>query len=229
MSDQTTWPPAEGVTTPNVPSKNAVFSVTASTKINAPASFIFDILLNTSTYPEWSTFIPKATIGSHLVSTNAQTSETTSPDSVLKLGSKFTFYANMSTDPPSKAKLHPTNLIVTDISTPTNPSNYIPAATLTLEPTYTKDLGSVYRVAWMSHKSGALDVGPTAERFNEVIVLGEELCEIRTWECMGGVISHVVKWMYRATLDGKLQDWCDELKVYGELEWKKEWARSGTK
>jgi len=230
MSDLIIWPPPEGVTTPKVPSKNAVFSVTASTKIHAPASFILEILLTTSTYPEWSTFIPKVTIESHPASTNEQTSDasTISPDPVLKIGSIFTFYANMSTDAPSKAKLYPTNLIVTDISTPAKQSTYIPAATLTSEPTYTKDLGSVYRVAWTSHKSGILDVGPTAERFNEVIVLGEELCEVRTWECMGGVVAHAVKWMYRATLDRKLQDWCDELKVYGELEWKKEGGKSGT-
>jgi hypothetical protein len=218
------------VTTPNVPSKDAILLLTASTKINAPASFIFDILMNTSTYPAWSTFIPKVTIESHPSPPESQTTAgATSPDQdpVLKLDTKFTFYANMSSDPPSKAKLHPTRLVVTDISTPSSQSTYIPAAELASEPTYTKDLSSVYRVAWMSLKSGMFDVGPTAERFNEVIVLGEESCEVRTWECMSGVTAHAVKWIYKTTLEGKLQDWCDEVKKYGEVEWKKEWGRSG--
>ncbi|KAF2680261.1 hypothetical protein K458DRAFT_421488 [Lentithecium fluviatile CBS 122367] len=123
---------------------------------------------------------------------------------------------------PTSSKSFPTHLIVTDISTPSQPSNYIPLSTLTSESTYTSDLSTVYRVAWAGDKTGLLPSGPNTERFHEVIVKGEELCEVRTWECMGGVLAHAVKWMYRKTLETRFAEWCGELKGYGEKRWREE-------
>ncbi|KAF2034597.1 hypothetical protein EK21DRAFT_55892 [Setomelanomma holmii] len=209
MSSQpTTWPPQSGLTTPTVPLKTQVFSLHASTTIHTPASFIFAILLDTSTYPDWCTFIPKVDIVSP------------SPNSgILTSGMKITFHACMGA---AGSSTRPTPLVVTDISTPTNPSEYIPASTLTSDPTYTSDLSTVYRVSWASDKSSSSAVGPSTERFHEVLVWGEEECKVRTWECMGGAVAHVVKWMYKGTLEGKFESWCAELKGYGERKWGEE-------
>jgi hypothetical protein len=216
MSDQTSvWPPAEGATTPRVPLKHAILALSASTKINAPASYIFNIILDTSTYPEWSTFVPKVTIQSHPTTTD-QTPEVTAKDSILKVGTKFTFHIKMDAN---SSKYNPTNLVVDDISTPDHPSDYIPSSTLASEPTYTADLESVYRVAWASDPSGLLAAGLHAHRFHEVIVRGEEMCEVRTWECMAGILTHAVKWMYKQTLENKFEECCAELKEYGEKKW----------
>lgn len=212
MHDHTsTWPPGtpSGVSTPTVPRSSQVFAIHASTTINAPAAFIFKILLNTTTYPEWCTFIPKVDIDS----------QANDEEALLKVGSRIIFHACMGT-PGSSTRATP--LVVTDISTPAQPSAYVPEDTLASDPTYTSDLSIVYRVAWASDRSSAFSVEPSAERFHEVIVRGEQQCEVRTWECMGGAVAHVVKWMYKSTLEAKFSDWCWELKDYGERKWEKE-------
>ena len=62
-------------------------------------------------------------------------------------------------------------------------------------------------------------MGLKTERFHEIIVLGDEECEVRTWECMGGVLAKTVKWMYGKTLEGKFADWVRDLKQYSEKTW----------
>ncbi|KAH7072628.1 hypothetical protein BKA63DRAFT_515380 [Paraphoma chrysanthemicola] len=211
MTDQNpTWPPPSGVTSPTVPHNSQVFTLNASILIHAPASFIFNILLDTSTYPEWCTFIPKVDVISHSNSTQ---------DAHLELGTKMIFHACMGA-PGSSTRATP--LVVTDLSTPESLSTYIPLDTLVSEPVYTSDPSTVYRVAWASDKTSAFDVGPTAERFHEVIVRGEDKCEVRTWECMGGKVAHVVKWMYQGTLQTKFVEWCRDLREFGERRWVEE-------
>lgn len=214
---EATWPPDEGVSTPTVSAQEKVFAITGSAHVNAPASFIFTILLDTSTYSEWCTFVPKVVI-------DAQPSDVIQHDggniqeksSMLQLGSKFTFFAVMGA-PGSKQT--PTHLIISDMSTPSEPSSYIPSATLEASPSYTANLSNVYRVAWKGDKIDFFAKGLNTERFHEVIVRGQEQCEVRTWEVMGGVLAHTVKWLYRKTLDKKFDEWCAELKAFGERRW----------
>ena len=54
--------------------------------------------------------------------------------------------------------------------------------------------------------------GLRSERFHEVIVLGQEECEVRTWECLGGVLARTVKWFYGGTLMEKFGLWVKDLK-----------------
>ena len=105
----------------------------------------------------------------------------------------------------------PTQLLVTDISTPSKPSTYIPTEVLAKEDTYTSDLQKVYRFSWKVH-GGFASRGLKAERFHEVIVLGENECEVRTWENQGGMLAHAVKWMYQKTIPQKFALWCEDLK-----------------
>ncbi|KAF2125676.1 hypothetical protein P153DRAFT_323742, partial [Dothidotthia symphoricarpi CBS 119687] len=194
------WPPPTGVTTPKVPTSKSVLTITASTPIHAPAHVVFALLLDTSTYPIWNPFVPKVTITSHPDNTPTQPNET------LQKGTKFTFHAIMGA-PGSTPAL--TNLIVSDISTPEHPSDYVPAAMLTQ---FHSDLATVYRMAWANDPDTMLARGLQNERFHEVIVRGEEECEVRTWEVMGGVMAWAVRWMYKGVLEAKFGEWCGGLK-----------------
>lgn len=216
------WPPKEGVSTPTVSVRDSVFAITGSAQINAPAPFVFDILLDPSSYPEWCTFVPKVVIDEQPTS-----DDTNGTAAVLSLGTKFTFYAVMGS-PGSKQT--PTHLLISDMSTPSAPSSYIPSATLEGSAVYTSDLSNVYRVAWKGDQVDFFAKGLNTERFHEVIVRGEEQCEVRTWEVMGGVLAYAVRHMYRKTLDQKFDDWCLELKTFAESRWagKKQGAGVGT-
>lgn len=217
------WPPQD-VSTPTVSAQDGVFATTGSAHINAPASFIFDMLLDTSTYSEWCTFVPRVVVDAQPSTTTCHGEGDKADDrsSVLKLGTKFTFFAVMGGPGSKQTSRH---LIVSDISTPSDPSSYIPSATLDASSVYTADLSNVYRVAWKGDKIDIFALGLNTERFHELIVRGREQCEIRTWEVMGGVLAHTVKWLYRKTLNIKFSEWCEELKEYGEKKWTEEKQR----
>jgi hypothetical protein len=203
-----TWPPKEGLCSPTVPRFAAVFSISASTSISAPAAFVLEVVLNVAEYPKWNTFIPKAQITSQPAS-----AEDPSDMSRMQVGSILDFYAVMDAKKPDNTTQ--TGLQVSDISTPERKSLYIDAATLEKDAAYSADLDKVYRVSWKSH-GGFVTRGLKSERFHEIIVTGENECEVRTWEVMGGPLANVVKWMYNKTLQQKFQLWVDDLKKYCE-------------
>lgn len=218
MSDST-WPPKD-VSTPTVSHKDSVIAMTGSTVIDAPASLVFDIVMDTSTYSEWCTFV-KVVVDKQPPAdstTEGQNDSSRTSDTKLQLGTKFTFFASMTTGQ-ENSKTNPTRLIVSDISTPSRVSSYIPSSVLTNSAVYTSDLSSVYRVAWKVDKVDFVSRGLNSERFHEVIVKGEEQCEVRTWEVMGGVFAYAVKWMYKKTLDQKFVEWCTDLKGFAEKKW----------
>lgn len=210
------WPPKEGVSTPTVSIQDSVLAVTGSAQINAPASFVFGILLDTSTYSEWCTFVPRVVVDEQPSSPVRSSIGEAEKSEVLRLGTKFTFLAVMGS-PGSKQT--PTHLIISDLSTPSAPSSYIEPATLNASPVYSEDLSNIYRVAWKGDKVDFFAKGLNTERFHEVIVRGQERCEVRTWEVMGGMLAHTVKWLYKKTLDKKFDEWCTDLKAFSEKRW----------
>ena len=72
-----------------------------------------------------------------------------------------------------------------------------------------------------------MGIGPKAERVCEVIGWdgNGEGCEFKTWECQGGVMARIVKWMYGERLRVAFADWGRELKEYVEAS-PKEWGRA---
>lgn len=210
------WPPKE-ITTPTVPAQNGVLSVTGSALINAPASFVFDILLDTSTYPEWCALVPRITVTEQPTSAGQPTeSDSANISPLIQQGTKLTLHAVMG-GPGSRES--PSHMIVSDVSTPSSPSSYITSATLDAFAVYTADLSQVYRVAWKGDKIDFIGKHMNVERFNEIIVRGEERCEIHSWEVMGGVLAYPVKWLYQKTLDRKFHEWCTGLKTHAEKNW----------
>jgi hypothetical protein len=203
MSNQ--WPP-EKLGTPTVPGEQATLAISSSININAPASVVFGVVCNTADYPKWNSFCPTVII-------HHQPTGTPANSATLVIGTSFTFNVVMDLAKPNK--IQPTQLVVTDISTPERPSDYIPLETLRSDPSYTSDLETVYRISWKS-EGGFVSRGLRTERFHEIIARGNNECEVRTWEVMGGLLASTVKWFYQATLAQKFKDWCEDLKKASE-------------
>ena len=108
-----------------------------------------------------------------------------------------------------------TKLRVTDYSTPDEQSDYVSKDLLEDDGSFEKDQGRVYRVAW-TLEGDYVTKGLRSERFHEIIDLGDHECEVRTWECQGGLLAKVVKSMYKDVLEAKFQQWCQELKTEAE-------------
>ncbi|KIW03770.1 uncharacterized protein PV09_05074 [Verruconis gallopava] len=199
------WPPKEGLCTPTTPRSSGVLSLSASTTISAPASLVFTIIRETDKYPEWNQWCPRVTILS-------QPDGEHRDSKLLVLNTSYILHALMDTSKPSKDT--PTQLRITDLSTPEAPkSDYL--GELLQDPTFTSDLSKVYRIAWKGEGS-FLAIGLQTERFHEVIVLNENECEVRTWEVMSGPVAYTVKWMFKKNLEEKFKLWVSDLKKRAE-------------
>jgi hypothetical protein len=201
-----TWPPACGLGTPTVSREQATLAISSSITINAPASVVFDVVCETVNYQNWNSQCPSVVI-------HHQPSGEPANSTILVRGTSFTFNVLMDVKKPNKVQ--PTQLLVTDISTPEHPSDYIPSEALTSDPSYTSDLKTLYRISWKS-EGGFVSRGLRTERFHEIIVKGDNQCEVRTWEIMGGPLASMVKWLYQSTLMKWFQVWCEELKKASE-------------
>ncbi|KAL9094901.1 MAG: hypothetical protein Q9165_002851 [Trypethelium subeluteriae] len=205
MASDPSWPPASGLGTKLVPRESVILPIYGSTTISAPAAQVWRLLIDTSSYESWCSFCPKVTIHSQPPSAPN--------DSELRLDTHFTFHVVMDSKKPTSYTK--TQLRVTDISTPNEPSTYIPKDELESDPAWTEDLSRVYRIAWTT-EGGFVARGLRSERFHEVIDRGEDSCEVRTWECQGGSLAHAVKWTYKKTLQQKFGEWCADLKKAAE-------------
>ena len=203
-----TWPPSDGITTIIVPRSSAIFTVHGSSRIAAPASLVWQMVLDVENYPKWNTFTPRATI-------NSQPQDVaTNENHILHKDTKFTFHVIMNSSKPSK--ITDIQGRVTDISTPERPSDYVFRENLSAEDTsFTRDLTKVYRISWTA-EGGFASRGLKAERFHEIIDLGDDTCEVRTWESQSGLLARAVKYFYKDVLMAKFQQCCDELKAEAE-------------
>lgn len=208
-SDETNWPPSDGLCTPTVARGAAILTTSSSATVHAPASLVFDIVRDTSRYGEWNTWVPRVTI-------HSQPDGVPADSKMLEVGTSFTYHVVMDTKKPDKETL--TQLRVSDTSTPEKQSKYLVDAGIQDDASFHSDLGSVYRISWKT-EGGFVARGLRSERFHEIIVRGEEECEVRTWEIMGGFLAHTVNWMFKASLKKWFGIWCEELKKEGERQW----------
>ncbi|KAH7380405.1 hypothetical protein DE146DRAFT_295326 [Phaeosphaeria sp. MPI-PUGE-AT-0046c] len=212
MSNIAAWPPATGLTTKIVPRKDAILQVSHATRVQAPASLVFDTVLRVENYTQWNTWVRSARIQTQPPSSDTKVDP--NDFSHMRIGSTMTFDVVM--DPNKPKSVNYTNLKVVDICTPSAPTSYLTPEILA-DPTFTADLSKVYRVCWTGH-GGMYSYGSIMklERFHEIIVLGDNECEVRTWEIMSGLLTRVVKIMYEETLKVKLGIWCADLKTQSE-------------
>ncbi|EUC45243.1 hypothetical protein COCMIDRAFT_96020 [Bipolaris oryzae ATCC 44560] len=209
MADDKIWPPANGLTTKVVPRDKAILELPYSTTVHAPAHVVFDTLVRTSNYSAWNTWIPSVRIISQPPPRNTTEEQ---DGSRMRVGTEMEFNVVMDASKPDS--ITHTLLKVSDISTPDAPSSYLSAEELA-DPSFTADLGKVYRVAWTSN-GGMMGFAPQIERFHEVIVTSEDTCEVRNWELMSGMTARLVKLFMLETLQGKVRLWCEDLKKYCE-------------
>lgn len=202
MASTKSWPPGNGLTSIVVP-RPAILSIFSSTLISAPAPLILLTLRSVFNYGAWNEFVPKI----HIHSQPAAVAEAESE--LLHVGTSFTEYVVMDSSRPKNVT--PTQLRVTDISTPEHPSEYVPQDIIEHDGSYEKDQNRVYRICW-SLEGGFVARGLKSERVSEVIDLGNGTSEYRTWENQGGVLARVVKWKFEKILNDKFALWCAGLK-----------------
>ena len=198
-----TWPPAGGLSTVLVPRAATTFSVFASVTFHAPACIIFDNLRNTSSYPEWNTFTPSATIDfPH---------NPVHPD-FLTTGDTFTFVVILDPAVPQNTTQSPEKVF--DISTPKSPSSYVSPALLK-DGSFYPDLTKVYRASWGDNNPATQGGLLVTERFSEVIEVGKKKSVYHTWENFGGPMSASLQ-QIQATLQARFEDYASDLKAYSE-------------
>lgn len=203
-----TWPPSNGLSTHVVSRQDTILSISARTTISAPASIVWSILLDTSNYQSWNSFCPSVTI-------HSQPDQVSKSEAhMLHLGTSFTF--NVIMDPNKPNKVTPTQLRITDVSTPEDKSGYVSQEVLSEDGSFEANLARVHRIAWTT-EGGFVARGLRSERFHEIIALEEgQACEVRTWECQGGILARAVKHYYKDILQTKFADWCADLRVEAE-------------
>lgn len=172
--------------TPTIP--NGRWSAFSECQIKAPAAIIYNAIIDTSTWPEWSTFVPKVDIKSQPAGHDAD-----SP--VMVDGTQMSFTVHMS---PS-----------------THTSSGEMATSISPAPKPGDAPGTKYTAGWIGQTGiGPL---LRAERVNEIITTEDpDVCEYRSWETFTGPVSLIVKYMFGQHLDDRFDDWAKELKDYCE-------------
>lgn len=214
------WPPPSGVTTIHVPREHSVLTS------QAPAKLVWEILVDTSTWARWCTFIPDVTVSAHRDNATPTTNTTIPPNGqslspILRLGTEFTLIPRVR----PKGEGVPFLQRISDYATPTtmtSSSSYVPEDVRTTDGSFFPDPSRVWRIAWITRDAPTLAVLQT-ERFSEIIELGsgggEEgpaQCEFRTWECVSGSAAPAVKERSGELIAKGLQRFCEDLKEESE-------------
>lgn len=165
------------------------FSFRTELRIKAPAAKVWEILIDTSTWPEWNSFIPLAEdldVGPGAPEDGPR---------IFSLGSRRRFHANMGGK---------TSIImqkVTKFETPDDNANG----------------PRIYRICWSSQ--GYPDFIFNTNRWNEVEEVNGDQgpeCIYRTGEDQHGPLAYVVKLAVGKQVEKGLQDWANDLKAIAE-------------
>ena len=175
------------IPTPALPEGDGTFSVVANNTINASAATIYNAIVDTSTWPEWNTFVPGVEITS-------QPSAASSSSPIITNGTEMKFTVHMS------SYFHTTSPEKGDpVPPPPQPG---------AQP------GTKYVIGWVS-MGPSWQV--RAQRINEIVTTADpSVCEYNTYETFGGPMATVVKMMLGSTLAARFEDWARDLKAYCE-------------
>ncbi|PSK42728.1 hypothetical protein B9Z65_5650 [Elsinoe australis] len=175
------------IPTPTIPT-GALFSASSSATIHAPASKIYNTLLESTTWPSWSSFVPHVSISSQPPGTDPSSTR-------LVVGTAMNFTVHMS--PKMKTK-SPEEV------------NIVSAAPRDEDPPGTK-----YTICWVGRMMPGVVL--RAERVNEIVKTEDPgRCEYKTWETFAGVAAYAVKWSTEGLLVERFEDWTRDLKAYCE-------------
>lgn len=164
------------------------FSILGSARINASAETIYNTIVDTSTWPKWSTFVPKVDITSQPSGID--------PDSKLLFeGTCMKLRVNMTSTSKSSA---------TERVTPLSP-----------RPIVADPPGTKYEVGWRAEMAPSWVLA--AHRINEIVTTDDPFtCEYRSYETMAGFAASIVKLVHGQHLTDRFNDWTRDLKEYCE-------------
>ncbi|KJK62681.1 Ligand-binding SRPBCC domain of an uncharacterized subfamily of protein [Aspergillus parasiticus SU-1] len=190
--------------TPSISASDAVLHIESATSIAAPCQDVWDVLIDTSTWPSWNTFVPRVTIREHPGSDSQSTPDNLSPK--LQLGTKMTFHVHMDS---SSASEQDVGLVVTEFEPPSanppKPGRIVWASDLTAKGSMPAFLLTAERV----HEVEEVDVQGADGQMKRVT-------EVRNWEAQVGYLVYVVRWMFGAQLKKNFEAWVEDLKQYVE-------------
>ncbi|KJX93853.1 hypothetical protein TI39_contig4246g00005 [Zymoseptoria brevis] len=175
--------------TPTLP-KGGLFSIYAETEIPTPAKFPYEALLDVRKYHEWNTYIIDVLITKH--------SNPHSRTLKMEQGTFMTFTVQMTPEERTSTK----------------------EVVRHLEPLKTRAANNsttgkyVTRIRWTMDNAGILAPGfmLKTERVNEIEELEDGTTVYKTWLSFGGLGAKFVKKKYEKALQGKLSDFCHDLK-----------------
>lgn len=186
------------------PARSAVLLVSSSVHIEAPAQHVFRTLCDGGSWKHWNSFCPQVDVTYKSGDRNQTEQETGNGDATIGESAHLTLHVRMT---PSSSSLIPQKVVVTDYS------EYLASG-----PSAASG-GRLYRIGWQA--KGIPRMMLRADRTTEIEAVDRgEACQFRTWEGMGGPVSHIVKLMYGNTLQARFEDWANDLKEYAEKTWK---------
>ncbi|KAE8350442.1 hypothetical protein BDV28DRAFT_139101 [Aspergillus coremiiformis] len=191
--------------TPNILAADAVLHIQSATSIDAPCQDVWNILIDTSTWPSWNTFVPRVTIRDQPGSDSPSSSQTLSP--ILQIGTKMTFHVHMDPSSSARQRAQDVPIVVTEFDPPSvsppRPGRIVWTGDVTAKGGMPASLLTVERV----HEVEELEV--QGERG-----LTKRVTEVRNWEAQVGYLVYVVRWMYGAQLKKNFETWVQDLKQY---------------
>lgn len=181
-------PVVPGKPTTTIPD-GGLFSAAGEAQINAPATIVYESLIDTAKWAEWGTFVTSVDIDKQ--------ADPAARTSLLAVGTEMTFHVQMT--PSFKTTNQERGVLVEGPPKPTDAP------------------GTIYRVCWANQSSALVPKFMlAAERVNEIEVGPNGTCLYRTWQTFTGPYAKIVKWKFGQALDDRLDDWTRELKAYAE-------------
>lgn len=187
------------LSTKTIPAQAAIGTYMSSTIIKAPATSVWQAVIDTDLWPVWNTFCPGATI-------REQPDIAKSQSGRLQLGTKMTLHLNWNPRGP-KPKPMDVGLVVTEFDSPTD-GRQTPA-----------------RIAWATDSS-AKGFPPWllyAERVTELHEFeegnGEEcqrVTQVVSWESQRGPLAYVVRWFMAKNFKMCLKVQADDMTSFVE-------------
>ncbi|KAF2153963.1 hypothetical protein K461DRAFT_119521 [Myriangium duriaei CBS 260.36] len=179
---------APPIPTPLIP--KGKWSVVSADQIHARAEVIYDAIVNTSTWPDWSTFVP-------LVNITSQPPDVDPGSKLMVNGTDMTFTVHMSASFKTKSA---------ERGGPVPP-----------RPNAGDAPGTRYHVGWEG--KGIPTWLLHAQRINEIITTADpNVCEYKTWETFDGLLVPMLKMTNGKNLETMFVTWTKDLKGYCEKQ-----------
>jgi hypothetical protein len=180
---------------PNLPSDN-VLCISSKITIACPAAHAHKVMRDTSTWPSWNSFCPKADV--------VAPKSYAMPAEILVKGSVMTLHVRMAPGSPAP-RLQKEEV--------TEASNDDATGVLSISwasKTMPKFVLRSLRV----------------NEFHSVTNGGIESCDYRTWIQMSGPMAYTIRTMASGILQSRFDDWSQDLKRYAEQTWQEDQVKA---